>query len=83
MPTGKLQIITNVAQQAYSLANVMIRVYKNINGETVFEDYLISDQEGKTEILHLPAPNKMLSYEEQNTLRPYEVYNIEGILSRL
>ncbi len=81
MPTGKLQIITNVAQQAYSLANVMIRVYKNINGETVFEDYLISDQEGKTEILHLPAPDKMLSYEEQNTLRPYEVYNIEASLA--
>ena len=33
MPTGKLQIITNVAQQAYSLANVMIRVIKTSMGK--------------------------------------------------
>lgn len=81
MSTGKLQIITNVAQQAYALANVMIRVYKNINSETIFEEYLISDQEGKTQILDLEAPDKELSFEEQNTLRPYEIYNIEASLA--
>lgn len=80
MAKGTLQVITTMADQALSVANAIVRVYKDQNNEIVFEDYLITDMEGKTENLALDAPEHSLSLKEDNRIRPYETYNVEVIL---
>lgn len=80
MAKGTLQVITTMADQALSVANAIVRVYKDQNNEIVFEDYLITDMEGKTENLALDAPERSLSLNEDNRIRPYETYNVEVIL---
>lgn len=42
----------------------------------MFEEYYISDDEGKTSWIALYAPNKDMSLEEENEERPYETYNV-------
>lgn len=81
MAKGTLQVITTMADQALSVANAIVRVYKDQNNEILFEDYLITDMEGKTEDLALDAPNRTLSLSEDNRLRPYETYNVEVMLA--
>ncbi|MGN1343138.1 MAG: peptidoglycan-binding protein, partial [Traorella sp.] len=87
MPTGTLQIFTNVANEALALSNVIIRIFKEVKGEVVFEQYYLTDLEGQSPIVSLETKSRDLSLEESNSLRPYEVYSAElmlqGYLSEL
>uniref|UniRef100_UPI0023F46940 hypothetical protein n=1 Tax=Dielma fastidiosa TaxID=1034346 RepID=UPI0023F46940 len=40
MAKGTLQVITTMADQAIAVGNAIVRVYKDLNNEIVFEDYL-------------------------------------------
>lgn len=77
MATGRLQISTFLAQQALSVPNVLIRVFKQVEDEIVFEKYLITNEEGLSEIIELETVSRLLSLDESNTLRPYETYSVE------
>lgn len=87
MPTGTLQIFTNLAEEALALSNVVVRVFKEVEGIIVFEQYFFTDIEGQSPIISLETKDKQLSLEESNSLRPYEVYSVElmlqGYLSEL
>lgn len=55
----------------------MVRVFKINNDEVVFEDFFMTNDEGKTEQIPLYAPPRSLSLNEENDERPYETYNVE------
>lgn len=46
-------------------------------GEIVYENFYISDEEGKTPSIPLYAPDIALSLDEESDVRPYETYSVE------
>lgn len=81
MATGRLQITTFLAQQALSVPNVLIRIFKQVDEEIVFEKYLLTDEEGLSEIIELETKPRSLSLDEANNQRPYETYSVELMLA--
>ena len=81
MPIGTLQIFTSLADEAKPLANVIIRVFKSVDGDIVFDEHFITDLEGLSPIITLETKNRDLSLDENNRERPYEIYNYEPLLS--
>lgn len=75
--TGYLQVQTSLGNQAYAIKQAMVRIYKVNNDEVVFEDFLMTDEQGKTENVALYAPARSLSLNEENDDRPYEIYNVQ------
>lgn len=66
-----------LADQALSLKNAMVRIYKNTNDEIVYENFFVTKETGSTVEIPLYAPPRALSLEEANDERPYETYNVE------
>lgn len=75
--TGYLQVQTSLGDQAYAIRQAMVRVYKVNNEEVVFEDFFITNEEGRTENIPLYAPARSASLNEANEERPYETYNVQ------
>lgn len=75
--TGYLQVQTSLGDQAFAINQAMVRVYKVSDDEVVFEDYFMTDDLGKTEMIALFAPERSLSLSESNDARPYETYNVQ------
>ena len=59
------------------MENALIRVYKLNQGEIVYENFFVTNEDGKTINIPLYAPDIILSLEEENDIRPYETYNVE------
>ncbi len=59
------------------MENALIRVYKLNQGEIVYENFFVTNEDGKTVNIPLYAPDIILSLEEENDIRPYETYNVE------
>ena len=59
--TGYLQVQTSLGDQAYAISQAMVRVYRVVNDEVVFEDFFMTDEAGKTENIPLYAPARSLS----------------------
>lgn len=59
------------------MENALIRVYKLNQGEIVYENFFVTNKDGKTVNIPLYAPDIILSLEEENDIRPYETYNVE------
>ncbi len=72
-----MQIEVSIADEAYALENALIRVYKLNQGEIVYENFFVTNEDGKTVNIPLYAPDIILSLEEENDIRPYETYNVE------
>lgn len=72
-----MQIEVSIADEAYALENALIRVYKLNQGEIVYENFFVTNKDGKTANIPLYAPDIILSLEEENDIRPYETYNVE------
>lgn len=77
MATGFLQITSTLADQALALGNVLVRVFKDVDNEVVFEVFSMTDENGQSEVFSLSCPPATRSLNQSNTLRPYEVYNVE------
>ena len=75
--TGYLQVQTSLGDQASAIKQAMVRVYKVNDDEVVFEDFFMTDDTGKTEMIALYAPERSLSLSESNANRPYETYNVQ------
>ena len=69
-----MQIEVSIADEAYALENALIRVYKLNQGEIVYENFFVTNEDGKTVNIPLYAPDIILSLEEENDIRPYETY---------
>ncbi|MDD6467087.1 MAG: peptidoglycan-binding protein [Erysipelotrichaceae bacterium] len=74
MALGRLVIETMAAQQAVAIAAVKVRVFNQ--AETI-DVILYTDEEGKTVELELPCPERELSLEEYNDVRPYALYHVD------
>lgn len=59
------------------MENALIRVYKLNQGEIVYENFFVTNEDGKTVNIPFYAPDIILSLEEENDIRPYETYNVE------
>lgn len=77
MATGFLQITSTLADQALALGNVLVRVFKDVDNEVVFEVFSMTNGDGQSEVFSLSCPPCSRSLNPSNTLRPYEVYNVE------
>ena len=80
MTTGTLQIFTSVADEAKPIGNVLIRIFKENDGEIIFDEHFITDLEGLSPIITLETVNRDLSLDENNRDRPYVPYNVEVML---
>lgn len=66
-----------MGDQAYAIPQAMVRVFKVNNDEVVFEDFFVTNDEGRTENIPLFAPARSLSLAESSDERPYETYNVQ------
>ena len=80
MPVGTLQIFTSLADEARPLGNVIIRVFKEENKETIYDEYFITNLEGLSPIITLDTISREYSLDENNRERPYVTYNVECML---
>lgn len=77
MPIGTLQIFTSLADEAKPLANVIIRIFKEKDGDIIYDEHFITDLEGLSPIIPLETVSRDLSLDENNRTRPYETYHVE------
>ena len=76
MPNGTLQVYAAIAGQAAPLAGVRLRL---LDEAGLLLAQLVTDELGAAPEITLEAPEKRYSLEEDNTtVRPYTVYNIEA-----
>lgn len=64
-----------VASGAIPVSGSKIIVSKNVGDEVYIGKTLLSDMDGKTSVISLPAPDKMLSLTPGN-VKPYSTYDI-------
>lgn len=75
MANGKLVVELNYAQQALPAINYRVRVYSCSVG---YDRSFVTNEEGKTPVIVLYAPDVALSLNENNTtVLPYSTYNVE------
>lgn len=83
--TGYLQIETYIAEQMLPLANVMVRIFKDQQGELIYEDYFMTNHLGKTIMIPLYTPKDAASnhrkenYHIEVRCTGYEVQEIINI----
>ena len=71
MAIGYLQIMTTYSNSEQPLSNVLITLTKELNQEVVYKYFTISDQNGKTEVIHCMCPSA-------DSLKPsYAIYHVE------
>lgn len=80
MAKSYLQVVCSIAQQGYALANVLIRVFRIVNEVVVYEQYFVSDVEGKSPLIELETVPAELSLDENNSEKPYVAYSVECML---
>ncbi|MEG0313917.1 MAG: peptidoglycan-binding protein [Erysipelotrichaceae bacterium] len=77
MGKGYLTIEIYTADYAIAVPQASVRIYKILEDDSIFELYLMSNDEGKTSKAQLDTVNACLSLNPNNTERPYTDYNIE------
>ncbi len=70
---GTLIIQAFMASEAYPIVSAMVRVNKNNDNEIIFEG--LTDVNGKTELITLPAPSADLSQQPMD-ITPYALYDV-------
>ena len=75
--SGRLKIRTYIAGNALPLENSVVRIrgVSEENSDIVYS--LITDRDGLTKMLILPAPSAELSQSPGAALTPYALYDIE------
>ena len=77
MAQGILFVEVMAAQQAIPIASAMIRIF---NQALTIDEVVYSDDEGRSDEVVLPCPERELSLEEYNDIRPYAVYHVDVTL---
>lgn len=80
---GYLKVSTTSADETIPLANVSVLISKKFDDHEEMLYSLTTNDNGKTEIVELPAPPKKLSESpnENHNLKPYAEYNISAYLN--
>ena len=74
MAQGILLVEVMAAQQAIPIPSATIRVF---NQSLTIDETMYSDDEGRSEEVLLPCPERELSLEQYNDVRPYAVYHVD------
>ena len=74
---GNIRIKTYMANEALPVNGVLIKIYGTDDYNQDIKYSLITDSNGITEEISLPAPNKSYSTSPGAKECPYAVYNIE------
>lgn len=74
---GTLRVRTYTAAGALPIEGALVKIYGSdeYNRDTIYS--LITDEDGVTKEISLPAPRKMYSTSPGATEAPYSVYNAE------
>lgn len=74
MATGKIRVQVYAAQQAVPLEGARVHIYNT--GQTI-DETVWTDVSGVTEDLTVPCPERDLSLDMDNDIRPYAIYQID------
>lgn len=74
---GNIRIKTYVADGALPVSDTLVKIYGTDDYNKDVKFSLITDSNGITEEISLPAPNKSYSTSPGATESPYAVYNVE------
>ncbi|MBQ9840788.1 MAG: peptidoglycan-binding protein [Erysipelotrichaceae bacterium] len=77
MAQGILLVEVMAAQQAIPISSATIRIF---NQALTIDEVVYSDDEGRSDEVVLPCPERELSLEEYNDIRPYAVYHVDVTL---
>ena len=77
MATGQLSFSVSTAQQALPVEAVQVVITKVSEGQVVYDQTLITDEDGNTPAIDLEAPDKALSLDPGYEGFPYEVYDVQ------
>lgn len=75
--TGYLQVQVSVGEQARPIAQAMVRLFQLDNDEVTYEDFFMTNEEGKTEEIPLLAPGIQIAQDEWSDACPYACYNVQ------
>ena len=77
MQKGSLLVRTYVANMLAPVSGVRVTVTEdNGNGEEIIA-FRLTDENGKTEIVDIEAPDMELSFDENNTEKPFKNVNVK------
>ena len=77
MQKGSLLVRTYVANMLAPVSGVRVTVTEdNGNGEEIIA-FRLTDENGKTEIVDVEAPDMELSFDENNTEKPFKNVNVK------
>ena len=74
---GALIVVVTAVRSLYPIENARVTVFSGENESREDIVTVLTDESGKTEPIYLSAPDKQLSLESENKLKPYSEYNIE------
>ena len=74
---GTFALHAYTANGAYPVSGALVRIQSTNNQTEIIQRSLITDEDGTTPRIKLPAPSYELSLEPENTEAPYATYNIE------
>ena len=74
--SGNLIGIVTAIRSLYPVQNAKVTIFKGEYPEMQIIDSDMTDESGRTKTFRLPAPEKALSLEQENTIIPYSSYNM-------
>ena len=75
--SGILTFRTYTAGGALPVPGAVIRVHSSTEGASGFSRSLVTDRDGKTEPIVIPAPERYLSLSPSPAEAPYAAYDVE------
>ena len=75
--TGGLLAIVTTVRSLYPVKNAKVTIFSGDPQNMDIIDSALTDDSGRTKLFSLPTPEKNLSLQEDNTLLPYAVYNMQ------
>lgn len=72
---GYIQIEVVAAEQAYPIPLAIVTITKVVNGVTILNKIVQTDQNGKAPMVKVPAPSRQLSQQPSKVI-PYTTYSI-------
>ena len=74
---GTFALQAYTAGGAYPVPGALVRIQSTNNPTEVIQRSLITDEDGLTERIRLPAPSRNISLDPDSIEIPYATYNIE------
>ena len=75
---GTLNVMASIASGAVPVPKTVIRIFGADEGNRYVEYSILTDVDGSTQRINLPAPEKIYSTEPFSQEAPYALYDIEA-----